>query len=162
MRQRWAARGEVLVWWTVLVGVYLMFITPVTALELLVAAGGAAIAAVAARAVRVASGAGVGGTRRWASAALTWPGAVLADLGRLCGVTARAVSGRSPQGSMKTLSLRSGTGAAWACAALSATPGAYVVDVQGQKRQGRQSAVAHFLTEDRTRLEDVLTEGGRR
>ncbi|MFJ5033814.1 hypothetical protein ACIQB5_38415 [Streptomyces sp. NPDC088560] len=162
MRQTWPTTGEVLVWWAVLVVVDLMFITPVTALELLVAAGGAAIAAVAARAVRTASGAGLGGTRRWASAALMWPAAVLGDLGRLCGVTARAVRGRSPEGSLKTLSLRSGTGAAWACAVLSATPGAYVVDVQGQEMQGGQRAVAHFLTEDRTRLEDVLTEGRRR
>ncbi|MFI2200347.1 hypothetical protein ACH47Z_06080 [Streptomyces sp. NPDC020192] len=164
MRHTVTAVGEVLAWWAVLVVVDLMFISSVSALELVVAAGGAVIAAVAARAVHTASGAGAGGTRRGGAAALAWPGAVLGDLARLCGVIARALGGRSAEGSLETVTLGSGTGAAWACALLSSTPGAYVVDVPGRQRKGGgpRTAVAHFLTEGRTRLEGVLTEGRRR
>jgi hypothetical protein len=156
---------EVLAWWLVLAVVDVLFISTVSALELVVAAGGAVIAAVAARAVRTASGARLGGTRRWGAAALAWPGAVLSDLVRLWWATARALGGRSSEGSLQTMTLSSGTGAAWACALLSATPGAYVVDVRGTRGAApaaQTDVVAHFLTDDRTHLEDVLTEGMRR
>ncbi|GHD98505.1 hypothetical protein [Streptomyces alanosinicus] len=164
MRTALAALGEVVAWWAVLVVVNVLFISTVSPLELVVVAGGALIAAVAARAVHTASHARLGDTRRWAAAALAWPGAVLTDLVGLCGVTARALGGRSPEGSLKKMTLASGAGAAWACALLSSTPGAYVVDVLEPRETGRapQTAVAHFLTDDRTRLEDVLTEGMRR
>ncbi|MGN5380832.1 hypothetical protein ACQ4WX_38135 [Streptomyces lasalocidi] len=164
MRKAFTALGEVLVWWAVLLVVNVLFISTVSPLELVVVAGGALIAAVAARAVHTASGARLGGTRRWGAATLAWPGAVLTDLIRLCRVTARALGGRFPEGSLKTMTLVPGTGAAWACALLSSTPGAYVVDVLEPRRtgQGSQTAVAHFLTDDRTHLEDVLTEGKRR
>ncbi|WEP00521.1 hypothetical protein A6P39_038810 [Streptomyces sp. FXJ1.172] len=164
MRQTTAAVGEVLAWWAVLVVVNLMFISSVSVLELVVAAGGAALTALAARAVHTASRARLGGTRNWGAAALAWPGAVLADLARLCAVTARVLAGRPAEGSLRTVTLARGTGAAWAGALLSSTPGAYVVDVPGRQDGGNapRTAVAHFLTADRTRLEDVLTEGRRR
>ncbi|MGW2824113.1 hypothetical protein ACWC24_24415 [Streptomyces sp. NPDC001443] len=162
MRKVPAALGEVLAWWAVLVVVDILFVSTVTPLEIAVAAGGALLAAIAARAVRTASGARLGGTRRWAAATLAWPGAVLADLGRLCRVTVLALRGRSPEGGLRTMTLAPGSGAAWACALLSSTPGAYIVDVHGNGARGTRTAVAHFLTDDRTRLEDVLTEGPRR
>ncbi|MFI1735124.1 hypothetical protein ACH40E_39090 [Streptomyces acidicola] len=158
------AFGEVLAWWVVLVVFNILFISTVSALELAVVVGGALMAAVAARAVHTASGARFGGSRRWGGAVLAWPGAVLTDLVRLWWLTARALGGRSPQGSLKTMTPAPGTGAAWACALLSSTPGAYVVDVRGTREaaQESQTVVAHFLTDDRTRLEDLLTEGARR
>ncbi|MFD8722858.1 hypothetical protein ACFV2H_34000 [Streptomyces sp. NPDC059629] len=164
MRMAPTAFGEVLAWWVVLAVLNILFISTVSALELAVVAAGALIAAVAARAVHMASGARLGGTRRWGAAVLAWPGAVLTDLIRLWWITARALGGRSPEGSLKSMSLAPGTGAAWACALLSSTPGAYVVDVHGTQEaaQESQTVLAHFLTDDRTRLEDVLTEGGRR
>ena len=164
MRMAVTAFGEVLAWWVVLVVLNILFISTVSALELVVAGGGALIAAVAARAVHTASGARLGGTRRWGAAVLAWPGAVLADLVGLWWITARALGGRSPEGSLKTMTLAPGTGPAWACALLSSTPGAYVVDVHGTREAAQESrtVVAHFLTDDRTRLEDVLTEGARR
>ncbi|MEV0186191.1 hypothetical protein AB0I54_44245 [Streptomyces sp. NPDC050625] len=163
MRRSWrAAWGEVLVWWAVLVVVELMFISSVSVLELVVAAGGAAIGAVAARAVHTASGAGLGGTARWGAALLAWPGAVFTDMAGLCAVTVRVLRGRPAEGSLQRLTLKSGTGAAWACGVLSSTPGAYVVDVpRGKGTEGRV-IVAHVLTGDRTRLERLLTSGGRR
>lgn len=162
--RRTVAVGEVLAWWAVLVVVNLMFISSVSPLELVVIAGGALIAAVAARAVHTASEAGLGGTRGWGPAALAWPGAVVGDLVRLCSVTVRALAGRPAGGALKTVTLASDTGAAWACALLSSTPGAYVVDVPAPHQKGKtpRTAVAHFLSEDRTRLEDVLTQGQRR
>ncbi|MFF7983186.1 hypothetical protein ACFZDK_29405 [Streptomyces sp. NPDC007901] len=166
MRKALTAFGEVLAWWAVLVVLDILFISTVSALELVVAAGGAVIAAIAARAVRTASGARLGGTRRWGTAVSAWPGAVLTDLVGLWRLTARALRGRASEGSLKTMTLAPGTGAAWACALLSATPGAYVVDVRGTRGEAPASrereVVAHVLTDDRTRLEDVLTEGPRR
>ena len=166
MRKALTAFGEVFAWWAVLVVLGILFTSTVTALELVVAAGGAVIAAVAARAVRTASGARLGPTRRWGTALLAWPGTVLTDLAGLWRLTARALRGRAPEGSLKTTTLAPGTGAAWACALWSATPGAYVVDVRGTRGEAPASrereVVAHFLSDDRTRLEDVLTEGPRR
>ncbi|MFK0160579.1 hypothetical protein ACIQVL_30490 [Streptomyces sp. NPDC090499] len=165
MRRALTAIGEVLAWWVVLVVLNILFISAVSALELAVAAAGAVIAAAAARAIHTASGARLGGTRRWGVAALAWPGAVVTDLARLWWITARALGGRSPEGSLKTMTLVSGAGPAWACALLSSTPGAYVVDVRTGGRgeaQEPRTVVAHFLTDDGTRLEDVLTEGARR
>ncbi|MGW0768961.1 hypothetical protein [Streptomyces sp. NPDC002676] len=163
MRQEWrAASGEVLVWWAVLVVAELMFISSVSVLELAVAGGGALIGAVGARAVHTASGAGLGGTDRWGAALLAWPGAVLNDIAQLCAVTVRVLRGRPVEGSLRTMTLKSGTGAAWACGVLSSTPGAYVVDVPGGQDEAGRTVVAHVLTGDRTRLERLLTQGGRR
>ncbi|MFJ8493180.1 hypothetical protein ACIRBZ_33255 [Streptomyces sp. NPDC094038] len=160
------ALGEVLAWWVVLAVLNILFITAVSALELAVLAGGAVIAAVAARTVHTASGARLGGTRQWGACLLAWPGALLTDLFRLWWLTARALGGRASEGSLKTMTLAPGTGAAWACALLSATPGAYVVDVRGTRGEApaarEREVVAHFLTDGRTRLENVLTEGPRR
>ncbi|MFF3821574.1 hypothetical protein ACFYYD_34240 [Streptomyces bluensis] len=163
MRQGWfVAGGEVLAWWAVLVVVTLMFISSISALEVVVAAAGAMIAAVAARGVHSASGAGMGGARRWGAAFLAWPGAVLADLGRLCVVTVRALRGRSPEGALKTVTLEPGTGAAWACGVLSSTASTYVVDVSGGKTEGVQTVVVHVMDRGLSRLDRVLTVGPRR
>ncbi|MFD8810890.1 hypothetical protein ACFV23_05215 [Streptomyces sp. NPDC059627] len=165
MRRIPAVAVEVLAWWVVLTVLDILFVSTVSALELTVAAAGAVPAAVAARAVHTASGARLGGTRRWAAAVLAWPGAVLGDLIRLWWATGRALGGRSSCGSLQTMTLASGTGAGWASALLSSTPGAYVVDVPGTRGAApasRTVVVAHFLTDDRTSLEDVLTEGVRR
>ncbi|MFF4520928.1 hypothetical protein [Streptomyces bluensis] len=163
MRQGWfAAWGEVLAWWAVLVVVNLMFISSISTLEIVVAAAGAMIAAFAARAVHSASGAGPGGARRWGAALLAWPGAVLADLGRLCVVTVRALHGRSPEGALKTVTLQPGTGAAWACGVLSSTPSTYVVDVPEGMTEGGQTVVVHVMDRELSRLDRVLTVGPRR
>jgi hypothetical protein len=74
----------------------------------------------------------------------------------------RVLRGRPAEGSLQRLTLKSGTGAAWACGVLSSTPGAYVVDVPREKGTEGRVIVAHVLTGDRTRLERLLTSGGRR
>lgn len=80
--------------------------------------------AIAADAVRVASGAAPGGARYVVRAALAWPGALLAETWQL----ARAVLGaRRARGGFEQVRLPDGVGTAWAAAVLSSTPGAYVV-----------------------------------
>ncbi|MDI5962579.1 hypothetical protein [Streptantibioticus silvisoli] len=124
-----AAAGEVAAWWLVLTALYLVLISDVTPLEFAVGAAGAVLAAVAARLARTAAEAGTGGGGRALAAALHWPAALLTDTARLAAVTAGVLCGRPAPGRFRVLRLRPGTGAAWAGALLSATPGAYVVDV---------------------------------
>ncbi|MDI5969210.1 hypothetical protein POF50_007605 [Streptomyces sp. SL13] len=124
-----AAAGEVAAWWLVLTALYLVLISDVTLLEFAVGAAGAVLAAVAARLARTAAEAGTGGGGRALAAALHWPAALLTDTARLAAVTAGVLCGRPAPGCFRVLRLRPGTGAAWAGALLSATPGAYVVDV---------------------------------
>ncbi len=155
-----AAAGEVAGWWLALTALYLVLITPVTVLEFVVGAAGAALAACAARAARIAAGAGTGGRRGMLTAAFLWPGAVLGDTVRFAAAIGRALRGRSVPGRLCEVRLRPGTGAAWAGAALSATPGAYVVDVRHDTHEGDVLTV-HVLTEGVTALERALTTGGR-
>jgi Na+/H+ ion antiporter subunit len=163
-----AALGEVAAWWTVLTALYLTFIATVTVLEFAVGAAGSALAAVAARAVRRAAGGGTGGRGGWLAALAAWPGAVLTDTLRLAATTARRLGGarRShPVGRFATLRLTSGTGAAWTSALLSATPGAYVVEVTPAREAGTTGGdllTVHLLPGEPTTLERVLTAGGRR
>ncbi|MCX3058569.1 hypothetical protein, partial [Streptomyces beihaiensis] len=100
--------------------------------------------------------------RRWCAALLALPGAVAVDLGRLCALTADALRRRPADGELKRLDLATGSGAAWACAVLSSTPGMYVVDIDPRESGGRQTVVAHVATGDRTRLERLLVRGRRR
>lgn len=156
-----AVAGEVASWWLALVSLYLVLITPVTVLEFAVGAAGAVLAACAARAARIAAAAGTGGGRGLFPAVLLWPGAVLTDTARLAAATVRALRGRPAPGRLCELRLRPGVGAAWAGAALSATPGAYVVESRSDPERGDVLTV-HVLTDGVTALERVLTTGGRR
>lgn len=165
MRRSWSAViGEVAGWWIVLIALYLVFISTVTLLEFAVGAAGALLAAVAARAVRVAADGGTGARGVWVAALAAWPGAVLTDTVRLAVATARCLRGRPIEGGFRTVRLTSGTGAAWAAAVLSATPGAYVVDVDRAPPENGEGDLltVHVLPGEPTRLERVLTTGGRR
>ncbi|MDX3076222.1 Na+/H+ antiporter subunit E [Streptomyces sp. MI02-7b] len=114
----------VTVWLLVLLSCDVVLIGPVTVLEVVVGAAGALLAAIAADAVRVASGAAPGGARYAVRAVLAWPGALLTETWQL----ARAVLGaRRARGGFGQVRLPEGVGTAWASAVLSATPGAYVV-----------------------------------
>ncbi len=159
-----AAVGELAAWWTVLIALYLVFISTVTVLEFAVGAAGAALAAVAARAVRIASAGGTGPGGRWAAALLSWPGAVLTDTVRLAAATAGCLRGGADPCRFRTLRLKPGTGAAWAGAVLSGTPGAYVVRVTparpGDETSGDRLTV-HVMSAERTALERALTVGDR-
>jgi multisubunit Na+/H+ antiporter MnhE subunit len=165
MRRSWVlAFGDVLAWWVVLVALYLVFISTVTLLEFAVGAAGALLAACGGHALRRASWtspASGSGRARLAHAVLSWPGTLFADTGRLTAATIRSLplSRRRPvSGRFETLELHRGTGAAWACAVLSATPGAYVVDV------GTRGDVimVHVLPGPPSAVERAVTTDGRR
>ncbi|WP_269859544.1 Na+/H+ antiporter subunit E [Streptomyces sp. RPT161] len=148
-------------WWAFLFVLNLMFISTVSTLELAVGAGAGVLAAVAAWAVRRASGTGGNRGGPWARALLAWPGAVLADTGRLAGATIAALRGREVKSGIREVKLRKGTGSAWASALLSATPGAYVVDVSPGVAGFGDTLTIHVLGDTTTALERVLTGGER-
>ncbi|MCF3179752.1 hypothetical protein IPZ70_07340 [Streptomyces polychromogenes] len=152
-----AAAAELLGWWAAGLVLQVLFISTLSWPELAVAAAGAALAAVAARAVRRAAGARTGGRARLLTALLLFPGALLTDTGRLAAATARVLRGRRVTGRFHTVRLRPGSGAAWVCGLLSATPGLYVVDL----RPPGATALAHTLPGRPTALERALTGGGR-
>ncbi len=148
-------------WWAVLFVLNLMFISTVSTLELAVGAGAGVLAAVAHWAVRNAAGTEGGQGGPWARALFAWPGAVLADTGRLAAVTMNALRGREVPSRLREVRLKHGTGSAWACALLSATPGAYVVDVSAGTAGSGDALTIHVLGDTRTALERVLTSGER-
>ncbi|MFF8375689.1 hypothetical protein ACF07V_06125 [Streptomyces sp. NPDC015661] len=150
------ASVEVLSWWAALLLFQVLLIGSVNWPELAVAAGGALLAALAARAVRVAAGARLGGTAGWARALLLWPGALLTDTWRLGRAVVRTLRGHRVVGRFVTIRWRPGTGGAWAGGLLSATPGVYVVD-QGPGR----TALVHSLPGGAGSLETALTTGDR-
>ncbi|MFF9197735.1 hypothetical protein ACF09L_21255 [Streptomyces sp. NPDC014779] len=150
------AGSEVLSWWALLLVLQVLLIGSVSPIELAVAAGGALVAALAARAVRVAAGTRLGGTAGWAHALLLWPAALVTDTWRLARAVVRTLGGHRVVGRFVTIRWRPGTGGAWAGGLLSATPGVYVVD-QGPGR----SALAHTLPGGAGALETALTTGER-
>jgi multisubunit Na+/H+ antiporter MnhE subunit len=161
----WAsAFGDVLAWWVVLVALYLVFVSTVTLLEFAVGAAGAVLAACGAHALHRASRtspASGSGRARLAQALLSWPGSLLADTGRLTAASVRSLplSRRRPvSGGFEMLELHRGTRAAWACAVLSATPGAYVADVATQG----DVIMVHVLPGPPSAVERAVTRGGRR
>lgn len=170
MRRAWPATiGDVLVWWVVLIALYFVFISSVTVLECVVGAVGAALAAVGAHGVRSATSGGRGGRAGLPRALLAWPGTLVADLARLVVVTLRGTFQHgSASGDFRTVVLRPGVGAGWAGALLSATPGAYVVEVRPQGA-GREDGppgttrgevlTVHVLTGSASVLERALTRG---
>lgn len=148
------AAGELIAWWTGGLVLQMVFVDSLSLSEWAVAAAGALLAAVAARAVRVAAGARPGGRARLLSALLHWPGTLLTDTWRLAVLVARAVGGRRVTGRFHTVTLRRGVGAAWACGLLAATPGVYVAD---QGPGGR--LLVHTLPGGASSLEQVLVGG---
>ncbi|MEU1623036.1 Na+/H+ antiporter subunit E [Streptomyces sp. NPDC005722] len=147
MRRRAA---EVTGWLLVLLALYVVLIGPVTVLEVAVGAVGALLAGIAARTVRTASGATPGGARHAARAVRAWPGAVLAETWQLA---VAAFGGRAHRGRLHTLRLPEGVGAGWATAALSATPGTVVVDVDDS---GERVVTVHRLGAGTSAMERAL------
>ncbi|MFI8521858.1 hypothetical protein ACIGEZ_29185 [Streptomyces sp. NPDC085481] len=143
-------------WWAAALLLQILLIGTVTWPEVAVAAAGALLAALAARRVRVAAGARVGGTARLARALLLWPGALLSGTWRLTVAVGRVLRGHRVTGRFRTLHWHQGTGPAWACGLLSATPGLYVVDL-GPDR----TVLVHTLPGGPGALESALTSGGR-
>ncbi|MFF3644113.1 hypothetical protein [Streptomyces sp. NPDC002564] len=148
-RDRPAVR-DVLVWTVLLFALYVVFVGPLSVLELGVGAGLAVLGALAGRAVRRASGVRVGGLGRCLAALRVWPVACATELAGLCGAVARALRGRPADGRWRTVRLRPDVGPAWAATLLSSTPGAYVVD------SADRDLTLRSLTPGTSRLERAL------
>ncbi|MDI2125370.1 Na+/H+ antiporter subunit E [Yinghuangia seranimata] len=154
--------AELLLWWLLLTGLYVVLIGPLEALDVAVGAACALGAAVAAGVVRRASSAAWGPGRRAALAVLELPGSVLADTVRLAAATGRRLvrpSGRAP-GVFRELTLSPGVGPAWAAVLLSASPGVYVVAIapSGPSQRAR-TIIVHALDRAPGRVERALTDG---
>lgn len=132
-----AAGREVLLWAVLLLALYVIFVGPLSLLELAVGAGLAVLAAGAARAVRRASGVRVDGLGRCLAALRVWPLTCVTELVGLGAAVARALRGRPARGGFRTVRLRAGVGPAWAATLLSSTPGAYVLDTNGTELRVR-------------------------
>ncbi|MFC1415855.1 hypothetical protein [Streptacidiphilus cavernicola] len=148
---------ELLSWWSLLFALYLVFISAVSVLEVAVGAGAAGLAAVGAWAARRAVRPVVGPAGHCAAALWAWPGTLLAETVRLAVLTAAALGGRVVEGRWRTVRLRPGVGAAWACALMSGTPGGCVVEVEDTGPVPPLVRL-HTLFPGRSRLEELLTE----
>ncbi|MFD8480415.1 Na+/H+ antiporter subunit E [Kitasatospora sp. NPDC059673] len=145
----WTAVAETTLWEVVLCGLYTVLISTVDPLELLVGALAALLGALAARPARRSSGARTGGAAGLWPALWRWPFSVLADTWRLAVLTLRPSLARP---GFRDLPLPERTGAAWALALYSATPGGYAV--------AADPARVHVLADEPRMLERALT--GRR
>ncbi|MFF2078548.1 hypothetical protein ACFVXG_27810 [Kitasatospora sp. NPDC058162] len=119
---------ELLLWWGLLLLLNTVLISSVTPLEVAVGGGIALLGAAGAVALQHASGAKPGGPAHLAQALWAFPWTLLADTGRL---VLAVLSPAQRRGGFRRVRLAPGTGPAWAGALLSATPGAFVVAVEG-------------------------------
>lgn len=150
---------EVVWWWGVAVGVWVLTLSSATLPELVVAAGCGLPCAVAARAGRLTVGGGWRPRWRWLAWLVPLPVAVVADAVRVLAAAVRHLGSDRPAGELREIALPAGEPDQVAAArqalmtlTLSSTPGTFVVDAD--PKAGR--LVVHSLTEGRPRMEDVV------
>jgi multisubunit Na+/H+ antiporter MnhE subunit len=125
-----ATAVNVLAWWALLLVLYLVLISTVSALELMVGAGFALLGAVTAEAVRRAEHPRPRAGRRLAAAAAAFPGTLLRETGQLALAVLRTLLRRGDPGVLVTIRTAPEVDAALAAALLSASPGACVIDIR--------------------------------
>ncbi|MFB6605180.1 hypothetical protein ACFCXR_20750 [Streptomyces noursei] len=118
---------EIVVWWAVLTGLTVVFISSVSPVEMLVAVLAALGGAVAARRMRLAAGGRVRGCRGAPRALLALPGSVVRGLATLVSAVATDPAG----GIVRRVRLRPGASAGWAGTLLGASSETCVIDVPG-------------------------------
>lgn len=155
------ARGtttrNLLIWWVLLFLLYIVLISPVTALELEVGVGAALLGAAGAEAVRRAEKPHRGGSVRLASAFAALPLALLRETGQLAVATAAVLRGQRRCGRVVTVRLRPDVDPGWAAALMSATPGSCVLDVTAPGGPGEGHLLTvHVLTDTASGLEQAL------
>ncbi|MFE0510689.1 hypothetical protein [Streptomyces sp. NPDC058964] len=116
---------EIASWFAVLTGVAVVCISTVSPAELVVAASAALGGAFAVRRMRLAAGVRWGGGRGGLRAARSVPPAVLGGIASLL----VALVHRPDSRRLRRLTLREGTDAGWAAAAVAASPDTCVVDI---------------------------------
>ncbi|KPI00078.1 hypothetical protein OV450_0850 [Actinobacteria bacterium OV450] len=142
---------EIVVWWAVLTGLTVIFISSVSPVELLVAVLAALGAAVMAHRMRRVAGGRLRGGRGAPGALLALPGSVLRGLAVL--VTAMVTD---PAGAtVRHLRLRPGADAGWAGALLAASADTCVLDVPAD-----DEAVVHALRPGAGAVEEAVAAKG--
>ena len=147
------------VWWLVLLGLELVFISTIETAELVLGAGAATLGAAAAVLLTRLERPSTGPLGRIVPAVLAWPGTLLGDtvhLLRLAGQS--ATRRRRPRGSFRRVRLQDGAGAAWAGLLISATPGACVVAVD--EDAGSTWLTVHRIFSEPSAVERALTDAG--
>lgn len=148
---------EVVVWWALLVGVWVLTLSSAPPVELAVAAAAALPCALAARAARRAMEGGWTLAPGWGRWLVVLPVAVLADSARLLFAGVRRIRGR---GDLREVTTSAGEGArakghrALASLVLSATPSGFVVDT----RPDDGVLVVHAVVDGRPRLSDRVRQ----
>ena len=153
---------EVLVWWCLLIGVWVLTLSSVSTSDMAAAAGSALLCAIAAVAGREA----VGGHWRPSRDSLRWflrlPAVVLVDTARILGVAARQLAappGEDP-GELRRVDLTADASGpqragrqATATLAVSLTPGTYVADVDEEN----SALVVHSLVSGPPSMETAVS-----
>ncbi|SEL26983.1 hypothetical protein [Streptacidiphilus jiangxiensis] len=141
---------EFVVWWAVLAGLTVVFISSVSPVELLVAGVAAVGGAFAAVRMRRVAGVRLTGVRRAARAVLALPRAVLRGL-----VVLVAALAHPTDATVRRIRLRPGADAGWAGALVGASPDTCVIDVPSP-----DEVVVHALRPGEGPVERLIARGG--
>ncbi|WP_158674644.1 Na+/H+ antiporter subunit E [Streptomyces hoynatensis] len=148
--------GFVLVWAGLLFLAYWVLIGPVSALELLVGAGGALLAGGAVEGMRRAERQPWGGAERLGAAVAAFPVTLLRETWQLALAVLAALRGRRAAGRVVRVRLAPGVGPSWAAALLSASPGSCVLDIAGDGQGRGCELTVHVLATAVSPLEAAL------
>ncbi|MFJ7243019.1 hypothetical protein ACIQWA_00065 [Kitasatospora sp. NPDC098652] len=145
---------ELGVWGAVLTGLTVVFIGPVSPVEMVVACVSALGGAFAARGMRLAAGVHLRGGRGAVRALRALPGSVVRGLALLTG----AMAPGHPGGRVRRVRLRAGAGAGWAGTLLAASPDTCVLDVPND-----DEVIVHALRPKAGPVEEAVarTDGAR-
>ncbi len=160
---KWLRRGaEVLVWWSLLVGVWVLTLSSVATSEMLAATGSALLCAIAGVAAREAAGGAWRPAPSWAAWFVRLPVVVVSDTVRVLLRAVRLASGAEAEGDpgdLHTLAIPGGeTGDRYAARqaistiAVSLTPGTYVADVD----EGHAVLLVHGLVSGGPSMEESV------
>jgi hypothetical protein len=143
--------AEVVVWWAVLTGLTVVFISSVSPVELVVAVLAALAGAFAARRMRLVAGVQARGWRGAPRALAALPGSIMGGLAVLGAATATD----PPRATVRRIRLRPGTSASWAGTLLAASPDTCVIDVPGD-----DEVVVHALGPGSGPVEEAVARTG--
>lgn len=154
--------AEVVVWWGLLVGVWVLTLSSAPPMELYIAAASALPCAVMAPIARRAIETAWRPDPRWLRWLAVLPVSVVVDTAALFGRTlARRLTGRPFEGELKPVPLRahrdplrSGAHRALATVALSATPGSFVIDTRPEE----DALLVHSVVDVPPSLDRVVGE----
>lgn len=154
-----SATAEVVTWWLVTTGVWLLTLSTITSAELGVALACGLLCGLAARAGRHALAESWRPRPGWVRWLVPLPWAVLADTGRVLVSAVRSIGGDAPSGSIRTITLAPDdrepvrhAHQALATVVLSSAPGTVVLDGDPD----RHTLTLHSLVSGPPQMEEVV------